>query len=89
MFFWKIVDGLFQIVIEKLDEKNFQMWKKFKIINFLMGNDYWEFIVGETRICSPKYFLSLQHNKFKLTNLDMKKKLKNYTNFPSMSLEQD
>jgi hypothetical protein len=37
-----MVDGLFQIVIEKLDEKNFQMWKKFKIINFLMGNDYWE-----------------------------------------------
>jgi hypothetical protein len=37
-----MVDGLFQIVIEKLDEKNFQMWKKFKIISFLMGNDYWE-----------------------------------------------
>jgi hypothetical protein len=37
MLFWKMVDGLFQIVIEKLDKKNFQMRKK---INFLMGKDY-------------------------------------------------
>jgi hypothetical protein len=49
-----MVDGLFQIVIETLDEKNFQMWKKNMIINFLMGNDYWEFINGEIKIYFPK-----------------------------------
>jgi hypothetical protein len=38
-----MVDGLFQIAIEKLDKNNFQVWK-FKIMNFLMGKGYWEFI---------------------------------------------
>jgi len=35
-----MVDGFFQILIAKLDKKNFQMGKKIKIINFLMGKDY-------------------------------------------------
>jgi hypothetical protein len=37
-----------------LDEKNFQMWKKFKIINFLMGNDYWEIHNWWNKILLPK-----------------------------------
>jgi hypothetical protein len=41
-----MADGLFQIAIEKLDKKNFQMWK-FRIMNFLMGKGYWEFIIGD------------------------------------------
>jgi hypothetical protein len=39
-----MTDGLSQIAIEKLDKNNFQMWK-FMIMNFLMGNGYWEFII--------------------------------------------
>jgi hypothetical protein len=40
-----MANGLFQIVIEKLDKNNFQVWK-FRIMNFLMGKGYWEFISG-------------------------------------------
>ena len=32
-----------QIVAEKLDKNNFQAWK-FRMMNFLMGKGYWEFI---------------------------------------------
>jgi hypothetical protein len=35
--------GLSQIVDEKLDKNNFQVWK-FKMMNFLMGKEYFEFI---------------------------------------------
>jgi len=35
-----------QIVIEKLNKNNFQVWK-FRIMNFLMGKGYWEFIIGD------------------------------------------
>jgi hypothetical protein len=38
-----MVDGLSQIVIEKLDKNNFQVWK-FWIMSFFMGKGYWEFI---------------------------------------------
>jgi hypothetical protein len=49
-----MVDGLFQIAIEKLDKKNFQVWK-FRIMNFLLGKCYWEFITGdETKPPLPK-----------------------------------
>jgi hypothetical protein len=41
-----MADGLSQIVIEKLDKNNFQVWK-FKIMNFLMGKGYWEFNTGD------------------------------------------
>jgi hypothetical protein len=41
-----MADGLSQIAIEKLDKNNFQV-QKFKIINFLMGKGYWEFITGD------------------------------------------
>jgi len=41
-----MVDGLSQIAIEKLDKNNFQVWK-FRIMNFLMGKGYWEFIIGD------------------------------------------
>ncbi len=45
-----MVGGLSQIAIEKLDKKNFQMWK-FKIMSFLMGKGYWEFItIGEKEL---------------------------------------
>jgi hypothetical protein len=41
-----MVDGLSQIAIKKLDKKNFQVWK-FRIMNFLMGKGYWEFVTGD------------------------------------------
>jgi hypothetical protein len=41
-----MADGIFQITIEKLNENNFQVWK-FRIMNFLMGKGYWEFIIGD------------------------------------------
>jgi hypothetical protein len=40
--------NVFQIAIEKLDKTNFQVWK-FRIMNFLMGKDYWEFITGDEK----------------------------------------
>ncbi len=43
-----MADGLSQIAIEKLDKNNFQVWK-FKIMNFLMGKGYWEFITGDEK----------------------------------------
>jgi hypothetical protein len=41
-----MVYGLSQIAIEKLDKNNFQVWK-FRIMNFLMGKGYWEFIISD------------------------------------------
>jgi hypothetical protein len=41
-----MADGLSQIAIEKLDKNNFQVWK-FRIMNFLMGKGYWEFITSD------------------------------------------
>jgi len=41
-----MANGLSQIAIEKLDKNNFQVWK-FRIVNFLMGKGYWEFITGD------------------------------------------
>ncbi len=43
-----MANGLFQIAIEKLDKNNFQVWK-FRIMNFLMGKGYWEFIIGDEK----------------------------------------
>jgi len=43
-----MADGLSQITIEKLDKNNFQVWK-FRIMNFLMGKGYWEFITGDEK----------------------------------------
>jgi hypothetical protein len=43
-----MVDGFSQIAIEKLDKNNFQAWK-FRIMNFLMGKGYWEFIIGDEK----------------------------------------
>jgi hypothetical protein len=49
-----MADNLSQITIEKLDKNNFQVWK-FRIMNFLMGKGYWEFISGdETEPLLPK-----------------------------------
>jgi predicted transposase YbfD/YdcC len=49
-----MVDNLSQIAIEKLDKNNFKVWK-FRIMNFLMGKGYWEFINGdETEPLLPK-----------------------------------
>jgi hypothetical protein len=41
----EMADDLSQIAIKKLDKNNFQVWK-FRIMNFLMGKGYWEFITG-------------------------------------------
>jgi len=43
-----MVNGLSQIAIEKLNKNNFQV-RKFKIMNFLMGKGYWEFITGDEK----------------------------------------
>ncbi len=43
-----MADDLSQITIEKLDKNNFQVWK-FKIMNFLMGKGYSEFITGDEK----------------------------------------
>jgi hypothetical protein len=43
-----MVHSLSQITIEKLDNNNFQVWK-FRIMNFLMGKGYWEFIIGDEK----------------------------------------
>jgi hypothetical protein len=43
-----MADGLFQIAIDKLNKNNFQVWK-FRIMNFLMGKGYWEFITGDEK----------------------------------------
>jgi len=43
-----MVDGLAQIAIEKLNKNNFQVWK-FRMMNFLMGKGYWEFITGDEK----------------------------------------
>ena len=39
-------ENINQIVAEKLDKNNFHAWK-FRMINFLMGKGYWEYIEGE------------------------------------------
>jgi len=38
--------GLSQIVDEKLNNNNFQVWK-FKMMNFLMEKEYFEFTINE------------------------------------------
>jgi hypothetical protein len=43
-----MADGLSQIAIEKLNKNNFQVWK-FRIMNFLMGKCYLEFIIGDEK----------------------------------------
>jgi hypothetical protein len=43
-----MVNDLSRIIIEKLDENNFQV-RKFRIMNFLMGKGYWEFISGDEK----------------------------------------
>jgi lipopolysaccharide/colanic/teichoic acid biosynthesis glycosyltransferase len=43
----EMADSLSQIAIGKLNN-NFQMWK-FRIMNFLMGKGYWEFITGDEK----------------------------------------
>jgi hypothetical protein len=43
-----MVDNLSQITIKKLNKNNFQAWK-FRIMNFLMGKVYWEFIIGDEK----------------------------------------
>jgi hypothetical protein len=43
-----MANSLSQIAIEKLNKNNFQVWK-FKIMYFLMGKGYWEFIIGDEK----------------------------------------
>jgi hypothetical protein len=72
-----MADSLSQIAIEKLDKNNFQVWK-FKIMNFLMGKGYWEFITGDEKEPSQK---TSHNNKFKPINLGMKKQGKSCISF--------
>jgi len=43
-----MADDLSQIAIKKLNKNNFQVWK-FRIMNFLMGKGYWEFITSDEK----------------------------------------
>jgi hypothetical protein len=43
-----MADGFSQIIIEKLNKINFQMWK-FRVMNSLMGKGYWEFITSDEK----------------------------------------
>jgi hypothetical protein len=43
-----MANSLSQIVIEKLDKNNFQVWK-FRIMNFLIGKGFWEFITSDEK----------------------------------------
>jgi len=43
-----MANDLSQIAIKKLNKNNFQMWK-FRIMNFLMGKGYLEFITGDEK----------------------------------------
>jgi hypothetical protein len=43
-----MADNLSQIAIGKLNKNKFQVWK-FKIMNFLMGKGYWEFIISDEK----------------------------------------
>jgi hypothetical protein len=43
-----MADGFSQIAIEKLDKNNFQVWT-FRIMNFVMGKGYWEFITKDEK----------------------------------------
>jgi hypothetical protein len=52
--------GLSQIVDEKLDKSNFQVWK-FKMMNFLMGKEYFEFIINEEQEPTFTKIHSSQH----------------------------
>jgi len=42
------VDDLSQIITEKLNKNNFQVWN-FTIMKFLMGKGYWEFITSDEK----------------------------------------
>ncbi len=63
-----MADGLSQIAIEKLNKNNFQVWK-FRIMNFLMGKGYWEFITGDEK--EPPLQETPHNNKFKPIKLSM------------------
>ncbi len=67
----EMANGLSQIAIEKLDKNNFQVWK-FRIMNFLMGKGYWEFITGDEK--EPPLPETPHNNKFKPIKLGMKSK---------------
>jgi len=72
-----MVDGHSQIAIEKLDKNNFQVWK-FRIMNFLMGKGYWEFVTSDENLLSQK---TPHNNKFKPIKLGMKKQKKSCIGF--------
>jgi hypothetical protein len=65
-----MANDLSQIAIEKLDKNNFQMWK-FRIMNFLMGKCYWEFISGDEK--ELPLLENPNNNKFKPIKLGKKK----------------
>jgi hypothetical protein len=73
-----MTEGLFQIAIEKLDKNNFQVWK-FRIMNFLMGKGYWEFITSDDT--KPPLPENPHNNKFKPIKLGMKKQGKSCIGF--------
>jgi hypothetical protein len=73
-----MVNGLSQIVIEKSNKNNFQVWK-FNIMDFLMEKGYWEFINIDEK--KPPFKKPPHNNKFKLTKLGMRKLGKFCINF--------
>jgi hypothetical protein len=54
-----MADGLYQIAIGKLDKNNFQV-SKFRIMNFLMGKGYLEFITNDEKKPPPLENLTQQ-----------------------------
>jgi len=70
-----MADGLSQIAIEKSDKNNFQMWK-FRIMNFLMEEGYWDFITGdETEPLFPENLTQQQIQANKIWHEKVKKVL--------------
>ncbi len=73
-----MADDLFQIAIDKLDKNNFQVWK-FRIMNFLMGRGYWEFIIGDET--EPLFLENPTQQQIQANKLGMKKQGKSFIGF--------
>ncbi len=73
-----MADGLSQIAIEKLNKNNFQVWK-FRIMNFLMGKGYWEFITSDKK--EPPLPENPTQQQIQANNLGMKKQGKSCISF--------
>jgi len=77
-----MMNGLSQIIIEKLDENNFHTWK-FRIMNFLMGKGCWEFITSDEK--EPLLPKTLTQQQIQ-TNKTWHEKAKKIVDWLSMSV---